>query len=496
MQALKAGWVGQTFALARRDDFGEKKPRRRRTKEERRAMVESFIKKYRTSNSGKFPSLNLTHKEVGGSFYIVREIVRDIIQENKVLGPGDASLKALNLEAGLEEHASGSTDPGVYLSISSMTHVADHDGMEMSSMANEHQSEESYELVKSDDQEIFASHANDVSVAEVWHDKSSDHLQYSNGPSPYDILFNAQNKEENLQKPSGSMHDNTGIHEQNDPVPQGSLENCGIHKIEQSHPFNQSVSITSPTKGLMLDGKDVEKKSRGVAEATDIFAESNVIPTLTGTDVLPEATISVDFVNSNVSDQLVDQLDSGAKDIFPTATSSINSCDLDLSPLETKELINSQEVSGMQKSEVEVPFMPGNKVPNINSIKSAGTNTSSSVNKEETVLTSMISQTLVSPASETSSTEALPVLQPNDMENMAMKTESASSVSLSPSAMEISDSECSTKHENIASNIDRGSNCSSKSSGKANKELETAEVNPVWATIKAFIDAVIKFWTE
>lgn len=361
--------------------------------------------RYRTSNNGKFPSLNLTHKEVGGSFYIVREIVRDIIQENKVLGPGDASLKALNLEAGLEEHASGSTYPGVHLTISSMMHVADHEGMEMSSMVNEHQGEESYELVKSNDQEIFASDANNVSVAEVLHDKSSDHLQNSNGPSQYDILLNAQSKEENLQEPSGLMHDDTGIHEQKYPLPQGSPENCGIRKIEQSHPFNQSVSITSPTKELMLGEIDVEKKSRGMVEATDISAESNDIPTLTGTDVLLEAPISVDLVDSNVSDQLVDHLVSGAKDILRRASSSINSCDLDLSPLEAKDLINSQEVSGVQNSEVEVPFMPGNKVSNTNSTKSTGTHASSSVNKETTVLTSMIAQTVISPASETSNTE-------------------------------------------------------------------------------------------
>ncbi|XP_008793668.2 uncharacterized protein LOC103709915 [Phoenix dactylifera] len=494
MQALKASWVGQTFALARRDDYGEKKPRRRRTKEERRKMVESFIKKYRTSNNGSFPSLNLTHKEVGGSFYIVREIVRDIIQENKVLGPGDASLKALNLEAGLEEHASRFTDPGVHLSISSLMHVADHEGMEMSSMVNEHQSEESYELVKSVDEEIIASHANDVSVAEIMHDKSSDHSENSNGSSQYDILVNAQSKKEKIQKPSGSTHDHTGIHEQNDPVP---LENSGIHKIGQSHPFHQSVSITSLKNGLILDEKDVEKKSRDVAEATDISAESDVIPKLTGMNVLPEAMISVNSVTSNVSDQLVDHLVSGAQEIFPIASSSINALDLDLSPLETDDLIISQEVLGMQNSEVEVPFMPGNKVPNINSTKSTGTHTSGSVNKEATVVTSMMSQTLVSPGSGSSSTEALPVLQPNDMENTALKTESASSESLAPGMKEISDSECSTKHEDIASsNTDTDTNCSSKSSGKASKELETAEVNPVWATIKAFIDAVIKFWTE
>uniref|UniRef100_A0ACD5Y5W1 Uncharacterized protein n=1 Tax=Avena sativa TaxID=4498 RepID=A0ACD5Y5W1_AVESA len=76
----------------------EKKPRVRKTKEERREMVESFVNTYRVSNNGKFPSVNLTHKEVGGSYYIVREIVRDIIQENRVLGPGGLNAKTLSFE--------------------------------------------------------------------------------------------------------------------------------------------------------------------------------------------------------------------------------------------------------------------------------------------------------------------------------------------------------------------------------------------------------------
>lgn len=57
-----------------------------------------FCFSYRVLNDGKFPSVNLTHKEVGGSYYIVREIVRDIIQENKVLGPGGLNATALSFE--------------------------------------------------------------------------------------------------------------------------------------------------------------------------------------------------------------------------------------------------------------------------------------------------------------------------------------------------------------------------------------------------------------
>lgn len=108
----RGGWLGQTFALAKYgDSFDGKKSGIRRSKEERKGMVETFIKRYQKSNNGDFPSLNLTRKEVGGSFYTVREIVREIIQENRVLGPpksppGDRSMD--NLNSFLEHYPLGS----------------------------------------------------------------------------------------------------------------------------------------------------------------------------------------------------------------------------------------------------------------------------------------------------------------------------------------------------------------------------------------------------
>ncbi|KAE8676914.1 DNA binding, putative isoform 2 [Hibiscus syriacus] len=119
MHAIKGGWVGQTFALAKCNEPGGKKSRVRRSKEERKAMVESFIKKYQESNSGNFPSLNLTHKEVGGSFYTVREIVREIIQENRVLGPAKLTEGEQSTDLFLQQNPLGSisTAPATLLSI-------------------------------------------------------------------------------------------------------------------------------------------------------------------------------------------------------------------------------------------------------------------------------------------------------------------------------------------------------------------------------------------
>ncbi|XP_027367007.1 uncharacterized protein LOC113873185 isoform X2 [Abrus precatorius] len=120
MYSIKGG-LGQTFALAKHNESEGRKTRIRRSKEERKAMVESFIKKYQDSNNGNFPSLNLTHKEVGGSFYTVREIVRDIIQENRVLGPAKFTLEELKTDQFFEQNPLGSIarDPQPSLAASS-----------------------------------------------------------------------------------------------------------------------------------------------------------------------------------------------------------------------------------------------------------------------------------------------------------------------------------------------------------------------------------------
>ncbi|KAB2595057.1 hypothetical protein D8674_030507 [Pyrus ussuriensis x Pyrus communis] len=121
MHSVKGSWVGQTFALAKNNESEGRRSRIRRSKEERKAMVESFIKKYQKLNNGSFPSLNLTHKEVGGSFYTVREIVRDIIQENRVLGPAKFTVEEQTVDQFWEHNPLGTiaAEPQNSLSVSS-----------------------------------------------------------------------------------------------------------------------------------------------------------------------------------------------------------------------------------------------------------------------------------------------------------------------------------------------------------------------------------------
>lgn len=125
MHAIRGSWVGQTFALARCNDSGDKKARIRRSKEERKAMVESFIKKYQYSNKGDFPSLSITQREVGGSFYTIREIVRDIIQENRVLGPAKLTIEEKNVDNFFDQNPLGSVsmEPNILAVSSNGPHI-------------------------------------------------------------------------------------------------------------------------------------------------------------------------------------------------------------------------------------------------------------------------------------------------------------------------------------------------------------------------------------
>ncbi|CAI9273126.1 unnamed protein product [Lactuca saligna] len=98
MQVIKGGFIRQTFALAKSNDSAGGKRSKRRSKEERKEMVEAFIKRYQGSNNGNFPSLRLTRKEVGGSYYTVREVFRELIQENRVLAPPKLPPSEENME--------------------------------------------------------------------------------------------------------------------------------------------------------------------------------------------------------------------------------------------------------------------------------------------------------------------------------------------------------------------------------------------------------------
>lgn len=132
MQGIKISWVGRSFALAAPpDSCGRKKDGRRKTREERRTMIKSFVEKYKTSNKGDFPSISLTHKEVGGSYYIVREIVRELKQEDKSFDSLGPDLDVMEPErAAIKHSVQPLSIPGELISSSSSQVVETNHSLE------------------------------------------------------------------------------------------------------------------------------------------------------------------------------------------------------------------------------------------------------------------------------------------------------------------------------------------------------------------------------
>ncbi|XP_058090212.1 uncharacterized protein LOC131236792 isoform X2 [Magnolia sinica] len=75
-------WRGRSFAASVPSDSSKpQRGQKRLSKDERRAMLESFVDKYRAMNAGKFPSVSLARKHVGGGYYAIREILQKMVYE-------------------------------------------------------------------------------------------------------------------------------------------------------------------------------------------------------------------------------------------------------------------------------------------------------------------------------------------------------------------------------------------------------------------------------
>ncbi|KAJ4746920.1 hydroxyproline-rich glycoprotein family protein [Rhynchospora pubera] len=96
-EALKTNLVGRgkSYAASVKDETVKlRKIPKRIPKQERRALIVSFIEEYRASNEGRFPTSTVVQKEFGGSYYTVREIIQELKYKlAQVDPPGPIDLK-------------------------------------------------------------------------------------------------------------------------------------------------------------------------------------------------------------------------------------------------------------------------------------------------------------------------------------------------------------------------------------------------------------------
>lgn len=220
--------------------------------------------RYQKSNDGNFPSLNLTHKEVGGSFYTVREIVREIIQENKVLGPAKLSPEEQNNIMFAKEYPLGSisTEPQS-LSLSGETQV-------MSSFVANHY------MGKSEEADFGMNRQLDIDEMKV----ADDGLQTSTS----DVSERIEQSDESYVIDSESDHQKN-----KDEV----LHSSGLNGVDHEMLNEQMVGDSETTEENEISGKSEllntlsfkhQNTSAQVLDSTEIISESVNVSLLSGVD--------------------------------------------------------------------------------------------------------------------------------------------------------------------------------------------------------------------
>ncbi|OVA19467.1 hypothetical protein BVC80_9057g43 [Macleaya cordata] len=435
MHAVKVTWVGQTFALANCSDSGGKKSRIRRSKEERKSMVESFIKKYQNSNDGNFPSLNLTHKEVGGSFYTVREIVREIIQENRVLGPAKFTSDEQNNDQLFDQYPLGSisTQPpsDLCLSLNETQFVSnDHHsaGVDLVSTLSGQ--------VNGKQQQMFN---NEILVDKEYNEtdanKSSPHvndeMQYTDVEISHKLEAKLERVEEIVQAPTSKVT----------PI--------ATDVIVETFPLKSPAKPTQGSDGRSDDAKDLtrtlEEYEAKKVEASSATGKTG--PMLDRMDFVELEKQSSGSINQKSAGNLVDPLaeslscctteKSVTTSILEDTDLQIDASSTDVSSLQTAH--QNQVVAG-----VEPKIVPNETYTQNSNAKKTSTS-GESLSQGENVETKADIQDIQS-------------------------TEEVKNSTLNRINLE--------------------------SWEGASRKPEKTEANPAWAAVKAFITAFVRFWTE
>lgn len=477
MLSIKASWSGRTLALARCSDSPGKKTRRRLTKETRRTMVESFIKKYQGCNNGDFPSLNLTHKEVGGSFYTVREIVRELIQENRVLRPGNPSSTALSLEDCLDEYPVGSL---------SMAPIAiDQEDYHLLSNENQILAKESCEVVISEPLEL-SFHPNGYFGSSIINDKSSDYVdQNFSGPTCIsESLTDVDSEEEDSETPSGLRGDLSGANGYLYSEPLHTLKNDSDH-IEQ--PVLLEKPCTPVESGKIEEFVSGSERN-SLAGQTNLF-ENNGDSRAMPQDVVPETTTLSNSGNHDLSSLCGvtrSFLASDSKEVPLLASISTETSNSEESSIGAKGSSVSLEATEIHTHEIKAISLQAETDPATKKVELTESLSSSLSNGAVTSQSSPLT-----PSCKSAEVEPQSVLKPSHKDNIESYSLESSSLDAKGLATHPVKVEC----EDIG-NRSRRESILSSTSGKANEEHEKEEINPIWAAVKAFVASVVKFWTE
>ncbi|KAI9175039.1 hypothetical protein LWI28_026471 [Acer negundo] len=130
-------WRGRSYAasVVPSDSLEPQRVRKRVSKEERRALVESYVNKYRAEHNGKFPSASDAIKNVGGCFYVNRMIIKELEYKSKI---SSSNRGTENLSVGPTKKNKVTVDVGTQNEL----HILAADDVEINDASEKHLGDE------------------------------------------------------------------------------------------------------------------------------------------------------------------------------------------------------------------------------------------------------------------------------------------------------------------------------------------------------------------
>ncbi|TXG51786.1 hypothetical protein EZV62_024310 [Acer yangbiense] len=140
-------WRGRSYAasVVPSDSPEPQRSRKRVSKDERRALVESYVNKYRAEHNGKFPSASDAIKNVGGGFYVNRMIIKELEYKSKIsssnrgtenLSVGPTKKNKVTVEVGTQNELHMLAVDDVEINDASEKHLGDEGAIASSVAAN------------------------------------------------------------------------------------------------------------------------------------------------------------------------------------------------------------------------------------------------------------------------------------------------------------------------------------------------------------------------
>lgn len=457
MNAVKGSWIGQTFALAKCNDSGGKKSRVRRSKEERKAMTESFIKRYQESNNGNFPSLNLTHKEVGGSFYTVREIVREIIQENRVLGPAKLTSEEENSSQFIEQYPLGSISREPQLQLPSFSMGA----------------------------HFVTNHHPCIVI---------------NG---FEAIEKVDESEQQLKRSKNLKEGKIGEPDQSTYTEVQEGKNLNLERLEGSDKINYISEL--PDNENLKGEKDVEGSTANTTYVRADYTELKQYQNLKGEKIEEsDQTIHSELRESELSKAEENVEESTAKvtqiptdivvETFPLRSVNKPSLSLDGSSHEARDVNGTLDRLSCEENSV---YFVGEKVLATIPDASVDNSLDCSESREESLETRQeVSGKDVLTLESTEPTESITKIEPIVSSNCIHDKNlngSKGSISRDSSGLQNNSGDELSPQKGSDPTLDR---INLESWGGASKKLGKAKANPLLGFFKALVDAFVKFWTE